>query len=75
LYWNHPAREFHKFNGPYYKKSSQEKLREHVEELKQSLLKGERNVLKNKKIIANKDSDEIIGQVNWYWKSQETHCE
>ena len=18
LYWNHPSREFHKFNGPYY---------------------------------------------------------
>lgn len=35
-------------------------------------LKGEKNVLKDKRIIANKDTDKIIGQVNWYWKSEET---
>ncbi len=72
LYWNHPSREFHKFNGPYYVKSSEEELKKYVEELKERLLIGEKNVFKNKKIIANKDTDEIIGQVNWYWKSQET---
>lgn len=72
LYWNHPSREFHKFNGPYYGKRSEEELIKYVEEIEDQLLKGERNVLKDKKIIANKDTDEIIGQVNWYWKSQET---
>ncbi len=72
LYWNHPTREFHKFNGPYYEKSSEEELKQFVEELKELLLKGEKNVLKNKKIIANGETGEIIGQVNWYWKSQET---
>lgn len=72
LYWNHPSREFHKFNGPYYERSSEEELKVYIEELKELLLKGERNVLKNKEIIVNKDTDEIIGQVNWYWKSQET---
>ena len=29
-------------------------------------------MLENKKIIADFESDEIIGQVNWYWKSKET---
>lgn len=72
LYWNHPSREFHKFNGPYYKKRNEEELRKYIEDLKILLLKGEKNVLKNKKIIAYKDTDEIIGQVSWYWKSQET---
>lgn len=72
LYWNHPSREFHKFNGPYYKKMNEEELKEHIEGLKVQLLAGEKNVLGNKKIIANKDTDEIIGEVNWYWKSQET---
>lgn len=72
LYWNHPSREFHKFNGPYYKKSNEEELINQIEDFKTRLLKGERNVLNNKKIITNKDTDEIIGQVNWYWKSQET---
>lgn len=72
LYWNHPSREFHKFNGPYYRKRSEEELRKYVEELRKLLLNGEGNVLKNKKMIADKDTDQIIGQVNWYWKSQET---
>lgn len=72
LYWNHPAREFHKFNGPYYGRKNEEELRKYMDEIKELLLKGEINVLNNKKIIANKDTDEIIGQVNWYWKSEET---
>ncbi len=72
LYWNHPSREFHKFNGPYYGRKNEEELTKYIEEMKELLLKGEINVLKNKKIIVNKDTDEIIGQVNWYWKSEET---
>ncbi|HUX46989.1 MAG TPA: hypothetical protein VMV58_03170, partial [Desulfosporosinus sp.] len=72
LYWNHPSREFHRFNGPYYGKNNEEELRKHIEELKILLVKGEKNVPQNKKIIANKDTDKIIGQVNWYWKSEET---
>ncbi|WP_298839630.1 GNAT family N-acetyltransferase [Clostridium sp.] len=72
LYLNHPSREFQKFNGPYYAKKSEAELREYVENLKILLLKGEKNVLKNKKIIANKNTDKIIGEVNWYWKSEET---
>lgn len=72
LFWNHPSREFHKYNGPYYGRSNEEELKEYVEELRTSFLKGEKTAFKNKKIIANKETDEIIGQVNWYWKSIET---
>lgn len=72
LYLNHPSREFHKFNGPYYKKESEKELIEYIEKLRDLFLKGEKNVLQNKKIIADKDTGEIIGQTNWYWKSEET---
>lgn len=72
FYWNHPSREFHKFNGPYYGRKNEEELRKQIDELRLQLLNGEKSVLKSKKLIANKDTDEIIGQVNWYWKSQET---
>lgn len=65
LYWNHPSREFHKFNGPYYGKKSEDELKRYVEDLKERLLKGEKNALKNKKIIADKDTDKIIGSVTW----------
>jgi len=72
LYWNHPSREFHKFNGPYFAKDNEDELKQYIDGLKEQFLKGEKNVFKNKKIIANKDTNEIIGQVNWYWKSEET---
>lgn len=65
LYCNHPSREFHKFNGPYYGKKSEDELKRYVEDLKERLLKGEKNALKNKKIIADKDTDKIIGSVTW----------
>lgn len=72
FYWNLPDREFHKFNGPYYARKNEEELRKYVDEIKGLLVQGQSNVQKNKKIIANKDTDQIIGQVNWYWKSEET---
>lgn len=72
LYLNHPNREFHKFNGPYYKRDSEEELKKYVDGLKLRFLQDEKSVLKNRKMIVNKDSNELIGQVNWYWKSEET---
>ena len=41
LYWNHPSREFHKYNGPYYDRDNEEELKNYVEELRVSLLEGE----------------------------------
>jgi putative hydrolase of HD superfamily len=72
LYWNHPQREFHKFNGPYFKKETEKELQLRVINLQSRLEKEEINVLGNKKIIANAKNNEIIGEVNWYWKSKET---
>lgn len=72
LYWNLPSREFRKYNGPYYAQSTEKELKRDIEEYRVRLLNEEKNVLQNKKIISNKDTDEIIGQVNWYWKSIET---
>lgn len=72
FYWNHPSREFHKFNGPYYKKDNEEELKEYVNELKEKFQKNEKDIFKNKRMIVNKNTDELIGQVNWYWVSQET---
>ncbi len=72
LHWTHPDREFHKFNGPYFPKETQEELEKSVEILRGRLTAGERNPYGNRRIIANKDTDEIIGSVNWYWKAEET---
>lgn len=72
LKWKHPSREYHKYNGPYYEKETEEELKKSVEGYREEIKKGKVKVLVDKKIIANKETDEIIGEVNWYWKSEET---
>ncbi|KDR95112.1 Protein N-acetyltransferase, RimJ/RimL family [Peptoclostridium litorale DSM 5388] len=73
LYWNHPSREFHKYNGPYYEKKSVQEIEEIVSGWRIRMIEGEEDVLKNKKMIVDAISNELIGQVNWYWKSKETN--
>ncbi|MCL2841764.1 MAG: GNAT family N-acetyltransferase [Defluviitaleaceae bacterium] len=69
---NHPDREHHKFNGPYFASATEDELRERIQSIKTKLENKESNPLGNNKIIANVDTNEIIGRVNWYWKSIET---
>lgn len=72
LKWNHPAREFRKYNAPYYHQETEDALEKLIEKYRKKLELGFKNVLKNKKIITNQVTNEIIGEVNWYWKSKET---
>jgi len=70
--WNHPSRAFHKFNGPYFKKESEQELSLRIENWRKTLLKDEEDVLGNGMLIVDEITDELIGQVNWYWKSEVT---
>lgn len=71
LYWNNPKMEFYNFNWPYFKRKTEEELIEYIDELEKRLINKENNVLENKKIIVD-ENDELIWEVNWYWKSEET---
>jgi putative hydrolase of HD superfamily len=71
-YWNHPNREHHKFNGPYYGVMSETELQNMIETLRSRLSNNEENIFPNKEVIVNAETDELIGTVNWYWKSEET---
>ena len=71
-YWYSSDKEFQKFDGPYFAKETKEELREYIESIKQKLAKGSKNPYGSKKIIANQDTDEVIGSVTCYWKSKET---
>lgn len=68
---NHPKRKFHSFNWPYFKQKTEKELSDFVKLLEKKLINNEENVLENKKIIVN-ENDELIWEVNWYWKSKET---
>lgn len=69
----HPSRKFHAFNGPYFKQTSEVELKEYIEKLRVKLMNNENSILEGGKIIADKASNKIVGQVNWYWKSRETN--
>lgn len=70
---NHPNREFHKFNGPYYEKTTLEDLKKQVDLYRERINNKEANILNNSKVIINPINNELIGKVNWYWKSKETN--
>ncbi len=71
LYWNHTDRKFHKFNWPYFKQRTEQELNDYIKLLEEKLKNWEKNVLENKKLIVNQN-DELLWEVNWYWKSKET---
>ncbi len=70
-YWKSPEHKYHSLNGPYFKKKNISEIKEQIELLKRDLLNG-KSVLDNVRIIVN-ETDEIIGEVSWYWKSEETY--
>jgi len=69
---NHPDSAFHKYNGPYFKQSSEDELSDQINSWRDKFIVGDLDFLSNKMIIADKYSDTLIGEVSWYWKSKET---
>lgn len=72
-YWKHPSREFHKYNWPYFKKDTEKELKTDINKLMIKLKNWKRNILENKKLIVDKENEELIWEVNRYRKSKETY--
>lgn len=71
-YWNLPDKAFHDFNGPYFGRESEENLRKRVDKMKEKFESGTFEHRDSFKVIANAETNELIGTVSWYWKSEET---
>lgn len=68
---NHPNRRFHQLNGPYFKKLDEDGLKKRIEDYRLSFKKGDQPLNTANMIIDEKNR--ILGQVSWYWKSEETN--
>ncbi|BDS11630.1 GNAT family N-acetyltransferase [Aureispira anguillae] len=68
-YWQLPHHKYHTLNGPYFVKESAVEVEVRMTQLREALLNGTN--IAHKKIISN-EFDAVIGEVSWYWKSQET---
>ncbi len=67
---NKPSRKYHEFNGPYFEKQTKEELIQEIDVLRTNIANG---ITRDSVfMIADNDTDELIGQVSWYWKSKET---
>jgi len=64
--------KYHSFNGPYYRKLSSDEIDDLMIEYTRKLENGI-NPLEHKKLIVNRADEQLIGEVNWYWKSIETN--
>ena len=71
-YWQLPMHKYHDFNGPYFKKLNEEEVDKEMNRISEEIRKGNNDPIPNKKIISNENRD-LIGEVNWYWKSKETN--
>lgn len=70
-YWKSPEHKYHLLNGPYFRKKNTSEIKEQIELLRGDLMNG-KSVLNNVRVIVN-EKDKIIGEVSWYWKSEETY--
>lgn len=65
-FWLDPGQLWHRLDGPYYPKL----LREQIPE---AIVAGERPEPRTSLVIADRVTDALLGQVTWYWESEETH--
>lgn len=71
-YWKLPNHKYHDFNGPYFKKQTLEEIEAEISLISSRLNAGDLDPLPGKRIITN-EYRALIGEVNWYWKSEETN--
>lgn len=70
-YWKLPIHKYQKLNGPYFKKRTRDEVKAYIKRLNTIFQESIENPLPNRQLIVN-ESDKIIGEVSWYWKSEET---
>lgn len=73
FYWKKSYHEHNKLNGPYYKRDNDEDLRIHIDNIRKKLKNGITSPIDDKRVVVFKNSNKLVGEVNWYWKSRETY--
>lgn len=71
-HWKLPNHKYHEFNGPYFRKATKKEVAQEIKAMSAEFEKGNEDPLPNKMMITNEDK-ELLGEVNWYWKSEETN--
>ncbi len=71
--WNVGHHRWMDFNGPYYQKPSIVEIDQKIDQIRAKISSDHWPKLRERLVIADAVTDRILGTVNWYWQSQETH--
>jgi RimJ/RimL family protein N-acetyltransferase len=72
FFMKHPDQKHYDFNGPYFRKPSVEEIQTLIDSLRKKINANDFPIMKNRRLISN-EQKELLGEVNWYWKSKETN--
>ena len=71
-YWIQPHHKWHDFDGPYYKINEIEAA-EKVKVLEKKINEGHFSTPRTRLVVADRQTDRLLGTVNSYWESKETN--
>ena len=71
-FWLQPHHAYHALNGPYFIKKSTDEIKEFIHSLQVAFENKNENPLPRKQMIID-STDQLLGEVGWNWKSQETN--
>ena len=71
--WLSPGRHWKDLNGPYYALPTPDEVQAMVERRRVAITEEAWPTPRASLVIADKETDGLIGLVTWYWESEETH--
>lgn len=72
-FWLDPGQRWHAFDGPYYPKLPRDQITEMIARRRDVIVAGAHPDPRTSLVIADRVTDALLGQVTWYWESEETH--
>lgn len=71
-HWQQLGHKWQEFDGPYYKRSNDD-LKAKIKKLEESISANSFPSPRSRLVIADKNTNKLLGTVNSYWESKETH--
>ncbi|MBE2181847.1 MAG: GNAT family N-acetyltransferase [Anaerolineae bacterium] len=72
-FWTAPDHLWQQLDAPYYAKPTAEESEASIASVKSAITAGKWPHPRRRMVIADRNSDSCIGQVSWYWISEETY--
>ena len=72
-HWMHPKHDWHKLDGPYYPKPAPDEIPRFVISKRTEIERDTWPMPREQLVIADRESDALLGMVSWYWIGEETN--